>query len=108
LYAHFARPDAWECVPETADILAELKRRGYRLALASNFDWRLRPVVQGLPALAVLQDIIISSEIGWRKPAPRFFQALARQLQTAAQTILHVGDSRDNDYDGAVQAGLHA
>lgn len=108
LYAHFARPDAWECLEGTAEILAGLKRQGYRLALASNFDGRLRPVVAGLSDLVELHDIFISSEIGWRKPSPHFFQALTLQLQISPQKILHVGDSRENDYDGAVQAGLHA
>src|SRR5207248_8504366 len=44
LFAHFARPEAWNCVAGVGAVLAELARRGYRLGIASNYDGRLRRV----------------------------------------------------------------
>ena len=44
-------PQAWRCEPEAGAVLEELAARGYRLGVASNYDRRLRPVVEGLPAL---------------------------------------------------------
>ncbi|MGE3809774.1 MAG: HAD-IA family hydrolase [Gemmataceae bacterium] len=108
MFRHFALPGAWRVPAGAACLLAKLDRLGYRLALASNFDSRLRSVVAGLPELAVLDRLVISSEIGWRKPAPEFFAELSRLLATPACRILLVGDDPVNDFEGAVRAGLQA
>ena len=41
LFDRFAHPDAWEVAPDTRPMLAELKRRGLKLAVISNWDQRL-------------------------------------------------------------------
>jgi putative hydrolase of the HAD superfamily len=108
LYEHFARADAWRCYAEVGPVLQALAGRGYELGVASNFDSRLRGVVAGLPALAPLRRLVISSEVGWRKPAPAFFDAVCRSAGLSAERIVLVGDDLDNDYVGAQQAGLCA
>ena len=108
LYQHFAKPQAWACAPGTEELLEDLKRQGYLLGLASNYDHRLHTVVAGLAPLRAIQHIVISSEVGWRKPASAFFAALCRQAKLPAAEILYVGDDRVNDYDGARAAGLQA
>jgi putative hydrolase of the HAD superfamily len=108
LFAHFARPDAWRCDPQAAAVVAELERRGYVLGMASNYDSRLRAVAGGLPELRPLRHLVISSEVGWRKPAPEFFAALCQRTGLSPDEILLVGDDRVNDYEGATAAGLRA
>jgi putative hydrolase of the HAD superfamily len=108
LFAHFARPDAWRCDADATAVLAELERRGYVLGMASNYDGRLRSVVAGKPELRPVRHLVISSEVGWRKPAPEFFAALAAATGLAPADILFVGDDRANDFDGARAAGLQA
>jgi putative hydrolase of the HAD superfamily len=108
LFEHFSRPDAWRCDPDAEAVLRELAGRGYTLAMASNYDRRLRRVAAGKPELQLLRHLVISSEVGWRKPAAGFFEALCRSLGHPADQILHVGDDPANDYEGAHAAGLHA
>jgi putative hydrolase of the HAD superfamily len=108
LFDHFARPDSWRIDPEATATLQALAARGYRLGLASNYDSRLRRVVAGLPDLSPLQHLVISSEVGWRKPAPEFYAALSRQVGLEAGQILYVGDDLVNDYLGARACGLPA
>jgi putative hydrolase of the HAD superfamily len=108
LYAHFARADAWSCKPETAEVLTTLAEWGHVLGIASNFDHRLSGLVENLPALRPVKNLVISSEIGWRKPAPEFFAAMCRQAGALPEQILHVGDDPVNDYEGARTAGLRA
>jgi putative hydrolase of the HAD superfamily len=76
--------------------------------MASNYDARLRSVAAGLPELRPLRHLVISSEVGWRKPAPEFFAALCERTGLAPGAILFVGDDPANDYDGATAAGLRA
>jgi putative hydrolase of the HAD superfamily len=106
LFDIFSKPTAWTHTPEAADLIANVQERGIRQGLASNFDARLRPVVQGMPALATLQPIIISSEVGWRKPAPQFFAKVSEILQLPPGDILFVGDDRVNDFEPARAAGM--
>ena len=71
-----AGPTSWRCFPDVAPALNALQSRGSRVCVGSNFDGRLRGVVQGLPELAPwLDSLVISSEVGFRKPHPSFFRA---------------------------------
>ncbi len=108
LFMHFSRPASWRCQADAAAILMELNRRGYPLGMASNYDSRLRSVVAGLPALRPVQHLVISAEAGWRKPAGAFFDAMCRSAGLPGERILHVGNDRANDYEGALGAGLQA
>lgn len=106
LYEHFSQPSAWRCDPDAAPVLTELMRRGYQGGVASNNDGRLRQVVAGLPELAGLPLIVISSEVGWRKPAAEFFTETCRRAGCAPEQMLYVGDDPVNDREGAARAGL--
>jgi putative hydrolase of the HAD superfamily len=108
LHEHFARPEAWAVEPGAGGVLAKLSDRGCCLGLCSNFDHRLRTVLAGLPELRSIQWVVISSEVGWRKPAPAFYEAVTRNAQLPPELIMVVGDDRDNDYLGARQAGMQA
>lgn len=106
LYEHFSRPMAWRYTPDTGTVLQELARQGCVLGMASNYDKRLRSVVAGLPELASITQLVISSEVGWRKPASEFFAALQETTGLPAEQILFVGDDLVNDYEGGLAAGL--
>ncbi len=108
LHAAFAKPEAWTFDPEWDPVSAELERRGIRQAVASNFDRRLHGILAGLPATQRLASIVVSSEVGHRKPAQEFFAQLIAKLQVPAADILFLGDDRTNDYDSARQAGMRA
>jgi putative hydrolase of the HAD superfamily len=108
LFHNFAQPQAWALDERAGPVLEQLAQRGYILGLASNFDRRLRSVVAGFPALRPVQHLIISSEVGWRKPSRLFFQAVIEAVGVNPQEILFVGDDPINDYGGARLAGLVA
>jgi putative hydrolase of the HAD superfamily len=108
LYVYFARSEAWRVEEGAAWVLQRLAGQGIEVGIASNFDLRLRAVVAGLPALKLVRHLIISSEVGWRKPAAGFFAAIQHRLNYAPHEMLLVGDDRVNDCDGARAAGLPA
>jgi putative hydrolase of the HAD superfamily len=109
LWDHFGRPESWRCFPEVAPALRELHGAGIAVCVGSNFDARLRPVVLGLAELAgAVDNLVISSEVGYRKPHPLFYQAACDRLGLPASRVLCVGDDLETDVRGAVQAGLSA
>ncbi|HZZ78736.1 MAG TPA: HAD-IA family hydrolase, partial [Gemmataceae bacterium] len=108
LYGAFAQATCWSCEADAAELLPQLHQRGLRLAMASNFDARLPGVIAHMPALAGLDPIVVSSTVGWRKPAPQFFRAVAESLALPPEAILFVGDDHGNDFVGASEAGMRA
>jgi putative hydrolase of the HAD superfamily len=106
LYNHFGNAAAWKAMEGAGEALRELASRWLVLGLASNFDHRLHAIADGLPELAPLKHRIISSEVGWLKPSPRFFEVVIRAAGCEPGQILFVGDHRINDYTGANAAGM--
>lgn len=107
LYEHFARPDAWVADVSARFVLDATRRRRLTVAIASNFDHRLHGIVAGTTELAAIDMIVVSSEVGARKPSPAFFAAIMNRLRIPANQIAFVGDDAINDGQGAADAGMH-
>ena len=109
LWEHFGRPDSWRCYPDVVPVLDSLAEQGLSVCVGSNFDGRLRGVVKGLPELKDRSEsLVISSEVGYRKPHPSFFRAACAHLGLPPEHVLCVGDDPENDVRGAIRAGLSA
>jgi putative hydrolase of the HAD superfamily len=108
VYQAFARPGVWELWPDVPLILTELRRLRVRLGVISNFDRRLYDVLAQLGIREAFEHVIISSEIGVRKPAARIFKEAAQRFNVDVNEILHVGDEPESDFAGARAAGLEA
>ena len=108
LFERFGQPGAWSCAADAGDLLESMHRRGIRQAMASNFDGRLRAVVEPMPIVRYLDPLIVSSEVGWRKPAAEFFAHLSESLGLPPDALLFVGDDRGNDYEAARAVGMRA
>jgi putative hydrolase of the HAD superfamily len=109
LHSWFAKPEAWTTFPDALLLLKELPSFNIPFGLASNYDHRLRPIVDAKPELALFrQHLWISSEMGCRKPGRAFFEKLIDSAGCPAGEILYVGDDVANDYHGALTAGMQA
>jgi putative hydrolase of the HAD superfamily len=107
LWDHFGRPGSWRCYPDVRPVLDALAEQGISVCVGSNFDRRLRGVVSGFPELSArAESLVISSEVGFRKPHPSFFHAACAQLGLPPAEVLCVGDDAENDVRGAIRAGL--
>lgn len=96
LWDHFGQPENWQLFDDVLPTLSFLRENGFRLGLASNFDQRLRPIVENLLGKFDL-DLFISSEVGWVKPAESFYAEVTRQLDVPPNQILLIGDDWKND-----------
>jgi putative hydrolase of the HAD superfamily len=107
LWDHFSQAGSWRCYPDVEPALGGLADVGISVCVGSNFDSRLRGVVLGLPELgACVDSLVISSEVGYRKPHPLFFEAVCNHLGLPGHQVLCVGDDSENDVRGAIRAGL--
>ena len=108
LYQEFAGRQSWRIFDDVFPTLEELRRRGFRLGIISNWDERLRPLLAELDLSPYFESIVISVEAGYVKPERQIFETAISSLAVPAQSILHVGDSPTEDLAGAQAAGLNA
>ncbi|TWU07698.1 HAD-IA family hydrolase [Stieleria varia] len=109
LWNHFANPNHWSVFDDVTSALQQLADKGVRRMVASNFDDRLIPVLDGVGLRSLFDDVLVSSRLGWSKPNPDFFHAAAKFADgAAAHEILMIGDTQLNDVDSARTAGWHA
>ncbi|WP_254507911.1 HAD-IA family hydrolase [Anatilimnocola floriformis] len=99
LWQHFAEAAHWQLFDDIAPTLTELRRRGYRIGVASNFDSRLIGICKELWPLDQIsdEDQFVSSRVGWVKPADGFYGAIQQATQLEPARILMVGDDFEND-----------
>jgi len=74
-YEHFAEAGVWDAYPEVIDVLKTLQPR-FQLAVVSNFDGRLRMILEHLGISKFFRHVFVSSEIGADKPDPEIFDAV--------------------------------
>jgi putative hydrolase of the HAD superfamily len=104
-YEHFAEAAVWELYPEVPDVLKELAPR-FQLAVISNFDGRLRFILQHLGISGFFANVFISSELGADKPDPEIYGRAVKLMNLKPNEVLHVGDDPKRDWEGATAAGL--
>jgi len=98
----------FEAFPDVVPALRDLRARGLRLVVVSNWDCSL-PEWLGRAGLGELLDGTVSSAVvGVAKPATAVFEAGLELAGCDADHAVHVGDSIDNDIVGARAAGLRA
>jgi HAD superfamily hydrolase (TIGR01509 family) len=90
-----------------AEVLARLRGR-VRLAVCSNFSHTetARAVLERAGLLEHLDGVVISMDLGVRKPRPEIFRAALQSLGAAPGETLHVGDDLAADVAGAYAVGM--
>jgi putative hydrolase of the HAD superfamily len=104
-YEHFTEAGVWELYPEVPDVLQELAPR-FQLAVISNFDGRLRFILQHLGISKFFSHVFISSELGADKPDPEIYRCAVSLMKLQPNEVLHVGDDPQRDWEAATIAGL--
>ena len=95
-------------MPGAAELLAELRRRGYTLGIISNNDGNTREKCASVGIESFFAFILDSTLEGVMKPDGRIFARALAQGPTRAEESLHVGDLWGCDILGAQAAGWWA
>ena len=86
-------------------MLEQLQPR-FQLAVVSNFDGRLRFILQHLGISKFFTHIFVSSEVGADKPDPEIYRRALKFIDLKPNEVLHVGDDPERDWEAASAAGL--
>ena len=108
IYERFTEARSWRVYEDVIPTLHQLRSRGLRLAVTSNWDERLEATLRSLGLMDYFEKVTASGPIDQHKPSAFVFQATCQALQLPPEQVLHVGDSRSEDLEGALAAGLHA
>ena len=104
-YEHFAEASVWELYPEVSGVLEKLQPR-FQLVVVSNFDGRLRFILEHLGISKYFVHVFVSSELGADKPDPEIYRRAIGLMSLKPNEVLHVGDDPKRDWEAATAAGL--
>jgi putative hydrolase of the HAD superfamily len=106
LYAYFAGADPWVVYPDAYHSLERWRAKGIELGVISNFDSRIYTVLDALALADFFSTVTTSAEVGAAKPDPKIFAAALEKHDCDPAEAWHVGDSYEDDYEGARAAGM--
>lgn len=109
LYNYYTTDKAWHlCDPNAEKVFMALRDAGVKIAVVSNFDTRLRPLLRALNCDHWFDAVAVSAEVAAEKPNPTIFLRACELLDVKPEDAVHVGDDRRNDIWGARDAGCDA
>ncbi|MFQ5830894.1 MAG: HAD family hydrolase [Candidatus Methylomirabilia bacterium] len=98
-----------ELPPHHRALLEALSPR-FQIGIVSNFDYA--PTAQWIlereGVASLFQTVVISDQVGWRKPKPVIFETALAHLRVAPQEALFIGDRAEIDVLGAKGVGMAA
>lgn len=106
LFAVFADPATYRAMPGALELCDDLRARGVRLAVISNWSPALHGLLAGLGLAARLEFALVSAEERLEKPDPALFARALARLELAPQRAAHLGNDPERDAAGARAAGI--
>lgn len=100
--------DAWEPYPDVQPMLAEVRERGVRIGIVSDWGSNLRGIVADLGLDRYFDFVLPSGAVGVAKPNPAFFRLALDAAGVQPHEAVMVGDSYRADVRGAWSAGMDA
>jgi HAD superfamily hydrolase (TIGR01509 family) len=97
--------------PAALETLDRLRSRGLKTAVASNAPFPPELMHRQLLSNGIRQRVdvvVLSAEVGRRKPAPELYEAALARLGVDAGRALYVGDRYREDYEGPRRVGMRA
>ena len=104
LYDTFSTARRWRVLPQVRAALTAITAAKLPMAVVSNFDARLFPLLDELQ-LGPFVSIITSASVGRAKPDPAALLAACEAMDVAPTNVLHLGDSTREDGEMCAATG---
>jgi HAD superfamily hydrolase (TIGR01493 family) len=96
--------DGWSAYEDAVAVVTRLRESNIGVILISNVGFDVRPLLQREGLLHLLNDVVLSCEVGAVKPDRRIFERALEMSACDAKGMLMVGDNV-NDDGGAALVG---
>lgn len=92
--------------PGVADVLSQLRGQ-YPMAAVSDGQsaWAI-PELHAMGILHYFKPVVVSGDLGFRKPDKRMFEAALTEMKLAPSEVLFIGNDMYRDIFGAHQLGI--
>jgi putative hydrolase of the HAD superfamily len=94
--------------PEALPTIRRLRERGMRIGLVSDCSVELPDAWDRLPLAGLIDAPVFSCVERTRKPDPRLFRTVARNLGVQPRECLYVGDGGGRELTGSSAVGMRA
>jgi len=92
---------------ETIELLENLKKEGYKIALISNTDcFSTDEVLDKYDLRKYFNDIVLSYNVNMLKTNPKMYEMILKNLKVDKSDALVVGDSIETDIKGSKDADI--
>ncbi len=93
--------------PDAIDVIRELKKRSYMVGVVTNGSaYGQNKKLEKAGLKEILDDWVVSGDIGIHKPDPAIYQLAADHLHVQCDECVFVGDLWQTDLYGAARAGM--
>jgi len=99
---------SWVAYPDAKPTLESLRKRDFKLGVVSNATDLARKVLDNLELSQYFDFLILSDEVGIRKPSPEIFNIALKAAHARPNRALYIGDKYSVDIVGASRTGMHA
>ena len=92
---------------QVPSVLEKLHQK-YKIALVSNFGYppTIIQILKKFELVSFFDAIVVSGDVGWRKPSPKIFERALNALRVAPSEAVFVGDAPYHDVQGAKKMGM--
>jgi len=98
---------SWVAYPDAKPTLEGLRKRDFKLGLVSNATELARKVMDNLDLSKYFDFMVLSYEVGTRKPSPEIFNIALKAAKARPNRAIYIGDRYSVDVLGASRAGMH-
>ena len=92
--------------PDVVEVLTELRPRYLLAALSDGQSAYAVPELQAAGLLDFFNPVIVSGDLGYRKPDVRIFESVLSGMKLKPSEVLFIGNDMYRDIFGAKQLGL--
>lgn len=97
IYPRFADPELWNVDPGFWELKDYCENKNWGLGAISNWDHRLRDLLEAKGILEYLNPLIVSAEFGYEKPSPKIFEEAMRLVGLPGESLVYCGDKYELD-----------
>jgi HAD superfamily hydrolase (TIGR01509 family) len=109
LFSEQPRRNLWRRpVAGMIELAVELATAGIAVGVISNSEGKLAALFDEIGWSGRFAAIADSGALGMEKPDPEIFAWTCKALGVTAGGVVHIGDSRAADIEGAIDAGMRA
>jgi 2-haloacid dehalogenase len=105
IFFKFDNPDNWLIESSFFEFSDYCKSKGISIGIISNWDFRLRKLLELKGLLTYFNPVLISAEFGYEKPSKKIFNKGLELLGYKPSELIYIGDKIELDYIPTLELG---